>query len=194
MAKLSQVPVRAHLTGIIRLYKKKVDQSLGSYFNPEIIFRKVSTSDKLKFKELIKEMYTDIPMGYFQYPKFETVFPLHLQLENLSSYFADYFSGSDPSKEAYVGYIEDKPVTCFAIDISDPRVTACHFAGVIQEYRAKNVFRDTIRCLTALTYARGGRQLIAGARLENVSSQYGMAKEIGICYGHEWVYMLDFDK
>jgi hypothetical protein len=194
MAKLALIPVQAYLTGIIRLYKKRISQSAGDYYNQDIIFKKVSPSERAQFKELLKAVYTDLPMGYFQYPEYEKAFPLPLQLENISSYFSDYFSGDDETKEAYIGYMNGQPVTCFAIDIKDPKVTVCLFAGVIQDYRSKNVFNDAIKCLMNLTYERKIRQIITGARLENVSSQYGFSKQIAICYGHEWVYMLHLKK
>jgi hypothetical protein len=193
MEKLASINAQNYLLGIIRLYKKKVDRPGEAYFNPDIIFRKVTVEERGSFKQLIRDMYMDFPMGYFQYPELTVSFPIDLQMENISSYFSDHFSGSDATKEAYVGYLNDKPVTCFVIDTSDPRVALGLYGGVIKEYRAKNVFRDAIRYLTTISHERGIKQLITGARLENVSSQYGFSSEIGFCYGHEWVYMIRFD-
>ena len=194
LAKLSLIEPRAYLTGIIRLYKGKVELSPDTYFNPDLTFKKVELSEKQQFKDLVRDVYTGLPMGYYQYPELMEKFPLHLQLENISSYFSDYFSGSDPAREAYIGYVKGEPVTCFALDFSNTKVASCLYAGVVQSYRSKGVFRDIIRQMCMLTHGRGIKQLTAGARLENVSSQYGMSKEIGICYGHEWVYILCFKK
>ena len=194
LAKLSEIEPRVYLTGIIRLYKGKVELSPNSYFNPDLVFKKVEPADKQVFKDLVKEVYTGLPMGYYQYPELMVKVPLHLQLENISSYFSDYFSGVDTAREAYIGYVNDQPVTCFVLDFSNAKVASCLYAGVVQSYRSRGVFRDIIRQMCMLTHARGIKQLTAGARLENVSSQYGMSKEIGICYGHEWVYILSFKK
>ena len=192
LAKLSQIEPRAYLMGIIKLYKRRPGKDHEPYSNPGLVFKKVTQEDKLVLKDFIKSMYVGFPMGYYQYPDLNVRFPLELQLENISSYFSDYFSGTDETKEAYIGYMDGQQVACFVMDFGDPKVASCLYAGVIQTYRSKGVFKDAITHLTSLADARGIRQVIAGGRLENLSSQYGMAKDIGICYGHEWVYMLSF--
>lgn len=194
LANLSQIEPHAYLMGIIKLYKRRPGKDHEPYGNPDLVFKKVTEGDKHMFKEFVKSIYVGYPMGYYQYPDLNASFPLDLQLENISSYFSDYFSGADDNKEAYIGYVDGQPVTCFVMDFGDPKVASCLYAGVIQTYRSKGVFKDAITYLTSLADARGIRQVIAGGRLENLSSQYGMAKDIGICYGHEWVYMLSFKK
>jgi hypothetical protein len=194
LSRLSSIGHRAYLTGIIRLYKGTVELSPSEVFNPDLLYKKVDFSQKEIFKDFISSVYADYPLGYFQYPELSERFPLDLQLQNISSYFADYFSGTYTDREAYMGYVHDEPVTCFVLDFNIAKVASCLYAGVVQPYRSKGVFRDIIRQMCQITHARGIRQLIAGARLENVSSQYGMSMEIGICYGHEWVYIIGFDK
>jgi hypothetical protein len=194
LAKLSQIEPRAYLMGIIKLYKRRAGQDHEPISNPDLVFRKIGLEGRQLFKDFVRNTYTGFPMGYYQYPELDASFPLDLQLENISSYFSDYFLGSDLAKEAYIGFINDLPVACFVMDFSDPKVASCLYAGVIQAYRSRGVFKDAITQLTMLADQRGIKQVVAGARLENLSSQYGMAKDIGVCYGHEWVYMLSFKK
>jgi hypothetical protein len=194
LEKLSRIEPRAYLMGIIKLYKRRPGKDHEPISNPDLVFKKVTEQQKLFFKDFIRQIYVGCPMGFHRYPEIEESFPLDLQLENIGSYFADYFSGADETRESYIGYMDDQPVACFVMDFSDPKVASCLYAGVIQAYRSKGVFKDAITHLTSLADARGIRQVIAGGRLENLSSEYGMSKDIGICYGHEWVYLLSFKK
>lgn len=193
LATLPTIPHRIYLTGIIKLFRKKVEQNPEPYSNSDHVYKKVTPEEKQLFKDLVKEVYTGYPMGYFQYPELNESFPLHLQLENISSYFADHFTGTDEQKEAYIGYREGIPVSCFVVDFMEPKVVACLFAGVVQKYRSMGVFGDASRYLTILAHDRGVKQIVAGARLENISSQYSLSK-VGYFYGHEWVYIMGFNK
>ena len=193
LATLPTIPHRIYLTGIIKLFKKKVEENPQPYSNPDHIYKKVSPDEKQLFKDLVKEVYTGSPMGYFQYPELNERFPLPLQMENISSYFADHFSGSDQNKEAYIGYRDGVPVSCFVVDFIEPKIVSCLFAGVIQKYRSMGVFGDASSYLAQVAHERGVRQIVAGARLENISSQYSLSK-VGYFYGHEWVYIMGFNK
>ena len=193
LSRLPSIAPRIYLIGIISLFKKKVEQDPEAYDNPDHVFKKVTQSEKQIFKDLIREVYTGSPMGYFQYPELNASFPIDLQIENISSYFSEYFTGTDDTKVAYIGYREGVPVSCFVLDFKDPKVTVCLYAGVIQKYRGMGAFKDASMYVTMLAHSRGARQIAAGARLENVSSQFSMSK-VGYFYGHEWVYMISFHK
>jgi hypothetical protein len=191
---LSRVAPRSYLMGVIKLYKRRPGKDHEPLSNPDLVFRRVTPETKGRFKDFIKSIYQGYPMGYYRYPELDESFPLDLQLENISSYFADFFSGAEDTREAYVGYMDGQQVACHVMDFGDPKVANCLYAAVVQTHRSRGVFKDAITHLTTLADERGIRQVVAGGRLENLSSEYGMAKDIGICYGHEWVYILSFKK
>jgi hypothetical protein len=143
---------------------------------------------------VVKMTYSDHPLGYFQYPELARSFPIDLQLENVSSFFSDYFSGVEPGKEAHIGYIDDEPVACFASEFYDPLTTMTSYAGVKAGNRGRGLFRDILRQLVFISNAKGKQSSAGGARLENLPSQYAMEKEGASCYGHDLVYMVGFNK
>jgi hypothetical protein len=133
-------------------------------------------------------------MGYHQYPELAQHFPLDIQRENISSYLAEQYDGSHSDMEGYIGYINDKPVGCFTADVNDPSVTVSSYIGIPEDQRSKGIFRDILKCLGHVCVNRGAKEFIGGGRLENLSSQHGIEKENGICYGYELVYMIGFGK
>ncbi|MCW3127375.1 MAG: hypothetical protein JWO03_3033 [Bacteroidetes bacterium] len=194
LAGFSEMAPKADLTGIIRLYKIIITAEQAQYNAPVAEFRKASIGDKQLLKELLMETYTDVPFGYYQYPRLTKSFPIDIQMENIGSYIADHFSGTEEGKEAYIGYIDGKPVECFASDFRDGLTATTLYAGIVREYRDNDLFKDMIRFFKNLCFKKGMTKAICGARLENLSSQYAMEKEGSICYGYEWVYMIGFDK
>ena len=192
LSKLSVVAPNLYLIGVIRLYKINITPDAAFHHTPVAEFRKVSLADKHLLKEILMKTYTETPLGFFQHPPLSQVFRMDLQLENISSYFADHFSGTEPGKEAYIGYMDGKPIECFASDFNDQHTVITLYAGILQEYRNKSLFKDMIRYYKKLCYDRGKIDAICGARIENLVSQYAMEQESSFCYGHEWVYMASF--
>jgi hypothetical protein len=192
---LAQQSARYYHIGVIKLYKMRVDKPLTGEINPNIVFRKVEPTDKTLFKNIVLDTYTDTPMGFFHHPEVDRDFPLALQLENISSYLADYFSGIEPNKVAYIGYVAERPVACFASEYNDSDgIVTTYYAGILAEYRDKGLFGEMIRFYKQLSCDRGMRYSKHGARIENLASQFAMEKEGSFCYGHEWVYMLCYKK
>jgi hypothetical protein len=192
ISQLSALSPHIFLAGIIRLYKMKVDTGLDKSFNPDVIFKKVTLGEKNFFKRILEATYTDCPLGNHHYPLLEKHFPLHLQIENIGSYFADFFSGQEPGREAYMGYLNGEPVGCFASDFSNPHTVETLYAGILPAHRNKDLFKDMIRYYKKLCHERGKTEAICGARIENLPSQFAMEQEASFCYGHEWVYMIGF--
>jgi hypothetical protein len=194
LSRFSAMAPQADLTGVIRLYKIIITEQYAQYQKPMAEFRKATPADKQLLKELLMETYTDVPFGYYQYPRLSKNFPLNLQMENIGSYFHDHFCGTEEGKEAYIGYIDGKPVECFASDFRDGGTATTLYAGILKEHRDNDLFKDMIRFFKNLCLKKGMTKAICGARLENLSSQVAMEKEGSVCYGHEWVYMIAFDK
>ena len=194
LARFSAMAPHADLTGVIRLYKIIIIEEHARHLNPVATFRKVKPQDKKLLKELLINTYSDVPFGFYQYPRLSKSFPLALQMENIGSYISDHFSGTEDGKEAYIGYVNDVPVECFASDFRDGSIATTLYAGILEQHRDNDLFKDMIRFFKNLCLKKGMTKAICGARLENLSSQYAMEKEGSICYGHEWVYMIAFDK
>ena len=188
----SQTPA-AHLMGVIRLYKIMITEAHAQRPSPVAEFKKVTEQDRQLLKELLQETYTDVPFGFYEYPSVAADFPLKLQMENIGTYISDHFSGGEEGKEAYIGYIDGKPVECFASHFDKSGVATTLYAGILKECRDKDLFQDMIRFFKKLCLSKGMYKAICGARLENLSSQYAMEKENSVCYGHEWVYMIEFE-
>jgi hypothetical protein len=194
LARFDTMASKADLMGIIRLYKIIMKEATCQHPNPIADFRMVSVENKELLKRLLIETYTDVPFGYFQYPEITKNFPLDIQLENIGSYIADHFSGTEEGKEAYIGYLDGKPIECFASDFRDGATATTLYAGILKEHRDNDLFKDMIRFFKNLCYKKGMTKSICGARQENLSSQHAMEKEGSICYGYEWVYMIRFDQ
>lgn len=194
LAQFNAALPKVYFTGVIRLYKIIITEAHALHLNPVAQFRKATPADRQLLKELLKETYTDVPFGFYQYPELSKNFPLHLQMENISSYLSDYFCGVEEGKEAYIGYLNGEPVECFASDFRDGRTANTLYAGIKPQYRDNDLFKDMIRFFKNQCLQKGMAKSICGARLENLSSQIAMEKENSVCYGHEWVYMLPFDK
>ena len=192
LSRFNQVKVGVSLMDIIRLYKIIMSETHANYSKARVEFRKVNPADRELLKNLLKTTYTDVPFGYYEYPRIKNDFPLELQLENISTYLSDHFSGVETGKEAYIGYLDDKPIECFASHFGNDKIATTLYAGILKEYRDKDLFQDMIRFFKALCLSKGMTKAVCGARLENLGSQYAMEKEGSICYGHEWVYMIGF--
>jgi hypothetical protein len=184
----------ADLTGIIRLYKIIITHEHAQHPAPIAVFKKATQADKQLLKELLIGTYTDVPFGFYQYPLLTKNFSLTLQMENIGSYISDQFSDTEAGKEAYIGYLNGKPIECFASDFRDSPTASTLYAGILPEYRDNDLFKDMIRFFKNLCLQKGMTKAICGARLENLPSQVAMEKEGSICYGHEWVYMIRFNK
>lgn len=189
-----QADWHADLMGVIRLYKIVAREAHAHYDAPVARFQKVTESDKQLLKDLLIKTYTEVPFGFFQYKALLGKFPLEKQLENIGSYIADNFCGQYHDKEAYIGYVNGKPIECFASDFSDGTTAVTLYAGILTEHRDHDLFKDMIRFFKQLCWQKGMAKSICGARLENLSSQYAMEREGSVSYGTEWVYMISFDK
>lgn len=185
---------QADLMGVIRLYKIIAKEAHAVHESPVARFKKATTEDKQLLKNLLIQTYTEVPFGFFQYKHLLDKFPLDKQLDNIGSYIAENFCGQYKEREAYIGYLDGKPIECFASDFTDGSTAVTLYAGILTEYRDNDLFKDMIRFFKQLCWQKGMAKSICGARLENLSSQYAMEREGSVSYGTEWVYMISFDK
>lgn len=194
MSKLPVFGSRIYMTGIIRLYKMKIDQRHENYVSMGVEIRKVTPGQSGLLKEMVMKTYTDCPLGHYQYPELTGDFPRELQLENIGSYCAMHYSGTEQGHESHIGYIDGQPVECFVSDFTHPEKVETIYAGILPGHRDKDLFKDMLRYYKMLCFGLGKKEYIGGARIENLPSQFAMEREEAFCYGHEWVFLISMKK
>ena len=188
---LNQIGFPFHLLDIHRLY----DLDLHTYDIPEMEvpemeFVPCDGSQIEQMKQLIKDTYTEVPMGYFRSELIEKYFPVHLQIENFASHISEnYFEQGNPAKHGWLIKLNEEFIGCAATEFKNEK-SYTPYIGLLPHFRKKHLFTNIARYLQRAMKQGGCQYATGAARLHNIASQVNFEREGQKYVSHDYVFML----
>lgn len=188
---LEQVGFPYLLLDIHRLY----DLDLTTYEvpaqkHPEVTFEPCDGSQKELYAQLVRDTYTELPMGFFKHALLEKYFPVQAQIENFAHYMAQHFiERGNPGKQGWLIKLNGAYIGCCATEFKG-EFSYTPYIGLLPQYRKKNLFTDVARYLQRAMKEGGCRYATGAARLHNIASQVNFEREGQKYTRHDYVFML----
>ncbi len=188
---LEQVGFPYLLLDIHRLY----DLDLTTYEvpaqqHPEVTFEPCDGSQQQQYAQLVRDTYTELPMGFFKHSVLDTYFPADLQVENFAGHLAaNYIEKGNPGKQGWLIKLNEEYIGCCATEFKGEH-SYTPYIGLLPQYRKKNLFTDVARYLQKAMKDGGCRYATGAARLHNIASQVNFEREGQKYTRHDYVFML----
>lgn len=152
---------------------------------------KVDSNNKDLFLETFTDTYEDIPFGSYTPDSVLKQLNTDLQLNVLSQYFYQNYTGNNKQKEAYLIYDLNKQIAgCLAIDFY-VNESYTYYVGVKKAFRNQDILQRTISFIHRITKAKNLEFAKGSARLHNLFSQKAFDKSGMTCTGYDWVFLLE---
>ncbi len=188
---LNEVGFTYHLLDIHRLY----DLDLHSYEVPalelpEMEFIACNGTQQEQMKQLVRDTYTESPMGFFKSNVIDQYFPLNLQIENFATYLADnYIEEGNPGKHSWLIRLNGDFIGCAATEFKGEK-SYTPYIGLLPAVRRKHLFTNVARYLQQAMKNAGCKYSTGAARLHNLASQINFEREGQKYVSHDYVFML----
>ncbi len=180
-----------HLLDIHRLYNLDLHTyDIPALELPEMEFVACDGSQTEQMKQLVKDTYTEMPMGFFKNEMLEKYFPLQLQLENFAAHIAgNYQEQGNPAKRGWLVKLNGTYIGCAATEFKGEN-SYTPYIGLLPDYRKKHLFTNIARYLQRAMKAGGCKYATGSARLHNLASQVNFEREGQKYISHDYVFML----
>lgn len=188
---LNRIGFPFHLLDIHRLYNLDLrTYHIPDLELPEMEFIPCTGSTQEHMKQLIKDTYTEAPMGYFRNELIEQYFPLHLQIENFAGHIAaNYIEQGNPAKRSWLVKLNDEFIGCAATEFKGEQ-SYTPYIGLLPHCRKKHLFTNIARYLQRAMKDGGCIYATGAARLHNLASQVNFEREGQKYESHDYVFMI----
>ena len=189
---LDRIGFPFYLLDIHRLY----DLDLTTYEIPpmeipEMEFTVCNGSQKEQMKQLVRDTYTESPMGFFRNEMLEKIFPVQLQIENFASYISENFvEQGNPAKRGWLIKLNNEFIGCACTEFKNLH-SYTPYIGLLPQFRKKHLFTNIARYLQRAMKEGGCKFATGSARLHNIASQVHFEREGQKYTQHDYVFMLD---
>ena len=192
---LNRIGFPFHLLDIHRLYNLDLHTyEIPPLELPEMEFVTYDGSQTELMKQLLKDTYSEVPMGFFRNEMLEKYFPIKLQVENFAAHIAaNYLGQGNPAKRGWLIKLNGEFIGCAATEFKGEN-SYTPYIGLLPEYRQKHLFTNIARYLQRAMKEGGCKYATGSARLHNIASQVNFEREGQKYVSHDYVFMVCMSK